>query len=292
MSVFPDNEPARGKGDGKKALFCSYCGTRLDEGARFCKHCGEPVAGSHPAAQPPRRQETPDQSPTVRKTVYAGYLHKCPNCGEVLESFTAVCPACGCEIRNAGAASSVRELARKLEEISAQTMPAAEENRSLMKMVFGKDLRAETKEEDQKRFEQQKNEAKASLIINFSVPNTKEDLLEFMLMAASNINVKLGGDDNVTKAWINKMEQVYQRAKISMAGHPDFAQLKNIYMRKKAEIRNRNITIVLIVFVCVFGWLFLMGVRVNPLLTAVAAVAVFFVFFAIYRISGKRKSDE
>ena len=36
MTVY-NSEPPR-----KATRFCSYCGTKLDEGARFCKNCGEP----------------------------------------------------------------------------------------------------------------------------------------------------------------------------------------------------------------------------------------------------------
>lgn len=28
-----------------KKQFCPYCGTKLDEGARFCKNCGEAICG-------------------------------------------------------------------------------------------------------------------------------------------------------------------------------------------------------------------------------------------------------
>ena len=54
---------------------------------------------------------------------------KCPNCGEVLESFLTVCPSCGYEIRDAKSSTSVRELAQKLENISAQKMQDFEEKK-------------------------------------------------------------------------------------------------------------------------------------------------------------------
>lgn len=58
-------------------------------------------------------------------------------------------------------------------------------------MVFGKDFKeGDEAEEALERFESQKNQEKASLIINFAVPNSKEDIMEFMILAASNIDVK------------------------------------------------------------------------------------------------------
>ena len=154
-------------------------------------------------------------------------------------------------------------------------MPAFEEKKSVMKMVFGKDFKEEDEaEEALKRFESQKNREKASLIINFSVPNTKEDIMEFMILAASNIDVKKGVDDDVTKAWISKLDQVYQRAEISMGGHPDFAQIKSIYDRKKKELKNKKIKGFLIGAGCVAGWFFLIGLLWNPAATIAISIGV------------------
>ena len=58
--------------------FCSNCGKELAAGAKFCFECGTPVGKT---------------DETVRRTVYSGEIHKCPSCGEVLQSMTAICPA-------------------------------------------------------------------------------------------------------------------------------------------------------------------------------------------------------
>lgn len=115
---------------------------------------------------------------------------------------------------------------------------------------------------------------KASLIINFAVPNSKEDIMEFMILAASNIDVKKGIDDDVTKAWISKLNQVYQRAEISMSKHPDFLQIKAIYDRKKKEIKNKKLKGILIGVGGVASWLFLLGLTWNPAVTIGIAVGV------------------
>lgn len=224
-----------------KMQFCPYCGTKLDEGARFCKNCGEAIANNTQEQQKPKREQPFAGNPTERKTVYEGYIHKCPSCGEVLEAFLSVCPTCGYEIRDVKSSSSVREFALKLEAISAQKMPAFEEKKSVMKMVFGKDFNESNEaEKAQERFDEQKAQEKANLIINFSVPNTKEDILEFMILVASNIDVKRGVDDVVTKAWISKLEQVYQRAQLVMGNSRDFAMIKSIYEQKRSELKSRK----------------------------------------------------
>ena len=73
----------------KRILFCPYCGTELDNGARFCKHCGSPIDRPKASTFKTREQE------------YAGKMIKCPACGEDIPSFTAICPSCGHEINSA-----------------------------------------------------------------------------------------------------------------------------------------------------------------------------------------------
>ena len=156
----------------------------------------------------------------------------------MLDAFRSHCPSCGYEIRDARSSSSVRELAQKLERIEAERMAPIEEKKSLIKMVFGKYFKEEDEvEEAQKRFEKHKRQQKTNLIINFSVPNTREDILEFMILASSNIDVKKGIDDEVSKAWLSKLDQVYEKAKLLMGNKPSFAQIKCIYDRKKANTK-------------------------------------------------------
>lgn len=263
------------KNFGQKILFCPYCGTKLDEDAKFCKNCGEAISNDAQESHKILNKRPSSENPTERKNVYEGYIHKCPNCGEVMDSFLTVCPACRYEIRDVRSSFSVSELVMKLENISAQKMPAFEEKKSVMKMVFGKDFKEENEaEEAMKRFESQKEQEKASLIINFSVPNSREDIMEFMILAASNIDVKKSVDDVVTKAWISKLDQVYQKAEISMRGHPNFLQIKEIYDRKKKELKNKKIKGFLIGAGCVAGWFFLLGLLWNPAVTIALVVGV------------------
>ena len=154
MPVFTsDNGASKQNSNGKKMMFCPYCGTKLDDGARFCKNCGEAVLGNNDNSRKSQYEEHFGGNPTERKTVYEGYLHKCPSCGEVLEAFTTICPSCGHEIRDAKTSTSVRELALKLESIAAQKMPSFEEKKSVMKMIFGKDFKEENEADEADRID-------------------------------------------------------------------------------------------------------------------------------------------
>ena len=265
--------------------FCPYCGTKLDAGAKFCKSCGEPIGSANQgksSASATAGRAAREDPITERKTVYEGYIHKCPNCGEVLESFIAVCPSCGYEIRDGRTSNSVQEFALRLERVESQKMPAFEEKKSVMKMVFGKDFKdTDEVEEAKKHFEEQKQQEKASLIINYSVPNTREDILEFMLLACSNIDVKHGIGDTVSKAWISKLEQVYQKAELSMGNGSDFGQIKSICDNKKRQIRNKKLKGVFGWAAGIAAWFFLIGLLWNP-----AAAVPIFVVVAVLLIVG------
>ena len=293
-TIQPKTERQQFPNENKEMRFCSYCGTKLDIGARFCKNCGEAVVGNvQHTVTPPKEKvvvEEPSikENPTERKTVYEGKIHKCPNCGEVMKSFSANCPSCGYEIRGARVTTSVQELARKLEKIESQVMPAFEEKKSIMKKVFGRDFNNEDElEEAQDRFDEQKALQKANLIANFPVPNTREDMLEFMILVASNINVKKGIDDEVSKAWLSKLEQVYQKAELSTSP-ADFAKIKAIYDKKKKEIKDKKIKGILFGFGLAGAYFFLMGLLWNPVATVAIAVFVIVAIIGCYLLLKKR----
>jgi len=219
--------------------YCQKCKSELDEDALFCQECGERVHK--------KRKE--------RTIVYEGDIHKCPNCGENLKSFIGNCPQCGHEIRNTESTDSIKEFEGKLERIEEKVMSKFQEKNSVMKNVFGRDFKS-SDEYDQAKydFEEQKEQQKVNLIINYSVPNTKEDILEFMILVASNINTKKDIDDDVTKAWISKLDQLYQRAELVIGSGPDFDQIKRIYAKKKQDIYQKKKRKVLIIIAVIVGY--------------------------------------
>ena len=192
--------------------YCSNCGNQLVEGSKFCNNCGTAV-----------NSENNNQ----RKTVYDGEIHKCPNCGEVLSSFVTVCPACGYELRGAKASNSVRELAIKLQQIESGR---TSKSNNILGRGFG--------------FKQPDDidEQKINLIKSFAIPNTKEDILEFAVLAASNVDRNAYDESygylsqrmnarrrDVSNAWMSKLEQAYQKAKIVLAGDPRLNEIQALY---------------------------------------------------------------
>ena len=76
--------------------FCINCGHEVPDGAKFCANCGKAIGGANTGTQ--------------RKTTYDGELHKCPNCGEIINSFDLKCKACGFELRGRSGANKIQEL--------------------------------------------------------------------------------------------------------------------------------------------------------------------------------------
>ena len=165
--------------------FCVKCGSQHVEDAQFCAACGAPVGA-------------PNFKNSHRNAVYAGELHKCPNCGEILDSFTAECPACGYELRGSKASGAIHEFALRL---------------------------GQTENEEQK----------INLIRIFPIPNAKEDIFEFMILASSNFGTRNHSDASnasqlpLVDAWLAKFEQSYQKAILLLRNDRDFSKIQKLY---------------------------------------------------------------
>lgn len=203
--------------------FCVNCGKELAEGAKFCFECGAAVGGGNN---------------DVRKTEYVGKIVKCPNCGNELNAMDAICPSCGMQITGKQVASSVQKFADELTQIENATTFSLNPLHSIMAKGYG-----------DKKFER-----KLSLIKNFPIPNTVEEITEFLLLADANIDVRYGkqtmsnklvgrpGNTNyagvtLANAWISKMQQVYKKAEIAFASDSAFSKIREIYEKKMAELK-------------------------------------------------------
>ena len=217
--------------------FCSNCGAKLANGAKFCQKCGTRVTADYGGPTTKRQQE------------FVGKIYKCPNCGETLRSFVRNCPSCGFELRGVRATSAIREFAQKLEAIESKR--EYEKPRGIFSRDYAPDWIPKA------------DEQKISLIQSFSVPNTKEDMLEFMILATSNLNTSLYGMTDTTKnkapkavsdAWLSKIRQVYAKAKNSYGNDADFREIEDLYRNCTDELaKQKKKRIIKLVFL--YGWL-------------------------------------
>lgn len=212
--------------------FCSNCGKELAVGAKFCFECGTPV-------------EKNDE--TVRRTVYSGEIHKCPSCGEILQSMTAICPSCGYEINSAKLSSALKEFIEEINEcdkIIANT-PKKELPKKgwkswkkstrilwvilniftscvplviyltlpLFRPLIRSNATPELSSTEQR---------KVALIENFTFPNDRESVLEALLFTKSKMAFLASEKANEKNAfwlrlWNTKATQLHQKATILLS---------------------------------------------------------------------------
>lgn len=227
--------------------FCVNCGEKVINGAKFCQKCGTPI---------PKDGE---KNENVRQQEFSGKIYKCPNCGEVLKSFISNCPSCGFELRGTKATSAVKEFATKLEIIESRReyeKPGGLFNQAARLQHISKT-----------------DEQKISLIKSFSVPNTKEDIFEFMILASSNVdldiystlNTPTAGAKALTEAWNAKIRQVFAKAKNSFESDSDFRRIQELYDSCNNDIRKQKKKKV-IKWALLVGW--------SPLLWAIVIVGL------------------
>lgn len=169
----------------------------------FCSNCGKQLAdGSKFCNSCGSQVEISEQSASdsKRKIIFDGKIHKCPNCGSRLDSFEHKCKDCGYELRGSNVTNVVKELAEKLE----RTNSVAKKN---------------------------------DLISNFYIPNTKEDIYEFFILAISNLTT----DSRCEEAWKSKLEQTYHKAKLSFGNTSEFEYVDKLYGKTMRSYKNKSL---------------------------------------------------
>lgn len=186
----------------------------------------------------PSPQATPQTSHFERQQEYVGKVLKCPHCGGQITETTAICPNCGLHITGKVAVSSVQAFKEQLMNIES----------SRKRNGIGSMLGLFVDPADQK---------KLSLIRSFPIPNTVDDILEFMMLATANIDVAISKRTinnkyqssmksvetsttmprTLSDAWVAKMQQAYQKAEILIPNDPAFLGIQKLYFDKIKELK-------------------------------------------------------
>lgn len=167
----------------------------------YCTNCGKQlIEGSKFCSECGTAVGSVKTIETQRKMVFDGELHKCPQCGETLNAFATNCPSCGYELRGIRQSGCVNDLAQRLSESTST---------------------------------KQKHE----LISNFYIPNTREDIYEFFILAYSNISA---GDEAID-AWLAKLEQAYFKAKLAFGDSQEYDQITLSYNKIRKEYAHNKL---------------------------------------------------
>ena len=174
----------------------------------YCSKCGSPLSEDARFCSFCGASVEGPTSSGKRKEQSDGVVHKCPRCGQILGAFAAVCPSCGYELRDVDASTVVNAMSEML-------------------------LKADSSEE------------KIAIIRSFPIPNTKEDVLEFITWASSNINPEAykvfsssSNEENAAQsdAWEAKLDQAYQKARIMFGSDKEFPAVEAIYRQTKKGV--------------------------------------------------------
>lgn len=163
-----------------------------------------PPAASAPAAPAPESNKQ-------------GHMKKCPSCGAPAEPMATSCGSCGHHYSGLESVGSVTKLHEDLQRIEREER---EEKRpgalgGLMDKFDGGNS-------SDQQIDERIKKRKASLISSFPVPNTKEDILEFLALAVPeagkkpNVFMRMTASGTLYKAWVGKAEQVVMKARFSM----------------------------------------------------------------------------
>lgn len=181
--------------------FCSKCGFEVRAGEVFCEICGTRIRTN---TERTTRQSSDSGRSSRTDKIYEGNKHTCRHCHSLIDSFTPVCPHCGAEIRDT-------ESSQALEKFYDDLQRARDEK------------------------------AKISLIRTFPIPNSREDICEFMYLAASNFDAKLyianRDGDSLHAAWYSKIDQCYHKAVRTLHSGAELDSIRDIYRGVQEKVK-------------------------------------------------------
>ncbi len=162
--------------------------------------------------------KVPAPSVAAPKSDKFGDVKKCPACGAIVQSFQTNCADCANEFSNVEANVSIGKL---FEMINACENERKVEDISIVSAVGSIFAKAYGIGGGDKILEKKK-----SIISGFPVPNTKNDILEFLSTAIPNAKQKGNfltrqqpenkSHNDLAPTWFSKCEQIVMKAKFSM----------------------------------------------------------------------------
>ena len=198
---------------------------------------------------------------TVVNSDKMGSLVKCPACGAIAETFSTKCNDCGTEFRNISASKNIIHFSEKLDEIeSTRTETAASSDKNtgcfeLLKWIMFWYILLPIKiiQFFINRSKPPKwsitDTRKEELILNFPVPMSREEIIEFLTLAVSKINSNTYwnafSDDMKNKGawnnvWFKKIQQIQSKASIAMINDKASLEIVNKIVLSVTQSINEN----------------------------------------------------
>jgi hypothetical protein len=150
-----------------------------------------------------------------------GDVKKCPACGSIIQSFQIKCIDCGHEFSNIEANASIQKLFKMLNEAEDMRKEDPDTNNPL-KAIGGFYAKAFSNLGGPGKVDKKKME----IISNFPIPTTKDDILEFLSLAAPKArslgnfltknNPENKSHNEFVPVWRTKCEQIIMKARFSL----------------------------------------------------------------------------
>lgn len=165
-----------------------------------------PVAPSQPVNTAP-----PAPAPVSNKH---GNAKKCPVCGAIVQSMSLTCVECGHEFRNVEANQGIQRLFELLVEAEKPTAdPSSNSFGGIINNILSMTSEAE-----------KISQRKKTIIRNYPIPTAKEDIIEFLALAAPRAKVSFWSDDSEAREmapiWKAKCQEIIIKAQFSMRDDP------------------------------------------------------------------------
>lgn len=210
--------------------YCYRCGSQVRNEDKFCQKCGAKVY--KPENDVSNQRECTSE------------IYRCPSCGAGISPLYVACPFCGMEFTKKKVVYSVSELSAKIAELEAQRNVPMSGSQSFFDCF--RDIYNGSKYGNIAVQEM-------SLIKSFPIPNTIEEIVEFVILADGSINIHLSkstfsnnlsrlptaqknDDQGISDAWVSKLEQAYNKAEMLFPNHPLFVNIEKIYKKKMQQL--------------------------------------------------------
>lgn len=155
-----------------------------------------------------------------------GDIKKCPSCGAIVETYTTSCGDCRYNFQNIENIKSIKEFFNDYQKI--ENSIHFEEKKGLMSFFDSEDIDTKKKIAVFQK--------KKEFIMHFPIPNSKEDILEFLTLAVPLANQAKKGlfsnykkvsnflnhkenknyDFLIAEVWMQKCEQIVMKSRLSM----------------------------------------------------------------------------
>ena len=162
-------------------------------------------------------QEKPKTTEAAPKSDKFGDVKKCPACSSMVQSFQTKCIDCGHEFSNVESNVSINKLFVMLNDAENERKDEGNSVGNALGTMFGDAIGVGDNKVDSK---------KKTIISNFPIPTTKNDILEFLSLSVPKAKTignfmtknqpENKGHNNFVNVWKTKCEQIIMKARFSM----------------------------------------------------------------------------